>query len=338
MLRALEANRHVDLGEARTPYVTTIVMNQARNHVRNAHRRGEVLTSFDAEELRDECPSPEDLLRRQQREALMRSLIQNVPPRYREILIKHDLEQIPLADIAAELGLKLETVKTQHRRAMEHLEAAKRRWMARQRSRGWDEEACIPVAFDLRRCVAWARKLGRLGIEFAVHGALIVLTGAGIVMLPGPSSPTPWRRPAVVSASATVLPAQEIVPPAQEIVPPAQEIVLPANQGDQRAAGTHAAQQSAPHEDQGAARAEVARDSTPASSMAPARRTWSPGRALRSAASERERLLVDQARRAVEDHGAVADAEARQWLEMHAREFPQGELAAEREALLMQVR
>ncbi|WP_437580053.1 RNA polymerase sigma factor [Sorangium sp. So ce887] len=104
LLRGLEADQPVDLRQARTPYGATIVLNQARNHVRNARRRGEVLTSFDEDELRDESPSPEDLLRGQQREALMRSLINDVDPEYRDILIKHELEEMSLADIAAELG------------------------------------------------------------------------------------------------------------------------------------------------------------------------------------------------------------------------------------------
>ncbi|XYH99327.1 hypothetical protein ACMHYB_06020 [Sorangium sp. So ce1128] len=40
--------------------------------------------------------------------------------------------------------------------------------------------------------------------------------------------------------------------------------------------------------------------------------------------NERERGLINQARRAVEAHTAVADLEARRLLDDHARESPQG--------------
>ncbi|WP_437930142.1 hypothetical protein WMF37_13225 [Sorangium sp. So ce291] len=54
--------------------------------------------------------------------------------------------------------------------------------------------------------------------------------------------------------------------------------------------------------------------------------------------SERERRLIRDARRALDAHTALADLEARQLLEMHKQEFPQGWLALEREALLKQIR
>src|SRR5690606_24270511 len=127
----------------------------ARNHVRNARRRGEVLTPLDDHEPPAECSSPEELVRRQQREALLRSLINQVDPKYRDLLIKHDLEEMSLAEIASELGLNPRTVKTQYRRAREHLDAAMERWKARQRSRGWDDAACVPFAIDLGGREGW---------------------------------------------------------------------------------------------------------------------------------------------------------------------------------------
>ncbi|WP_437303814.1 hypothetical protein [Sorangium sp. So ce388] len=43
-------------------------------------------------------------------------------------------------------------------------------------------------------------------------------------------------------------------------------------------------------------------------------------------------------RRAIEAHTALGYLEARRLLEAHAREFPRGPFAAEREALLRQIR
>ncbi|WP_437277508.1 sigma-70 family RNA polymerase sigma factor [Sorangium sp. So ce375] len=315
LLRGLEADQRVELGEARAAYGATIVLNLARNHVRNARRRGEVLTSFDDHELQAEGPTPEEMLRRQQREALLRDLINQVDPKYRDVLIRHDLDEVPLVEIASELGLNPKTVKTHYRRAQEDLAAAVKRRRARQRSRGWDDAACVPFAFDLRGREGWLSKLGRLGIKILVQGAIVVLAGAVVAALPDSFDPESWLRAAVERAPAPAPAVEEIAPP------PAQ---LPL-----RASATPAAQEIAqPAQDRGAR--------APAPSGAPVRRTSLPVRAAVPAVSEREQSLIDEARRAVEDHNAVA--EARRLLETHAREFPQGQLAAEREALLSQIR
>ncbi|MGK3969577.1 RNA polymerase sigma factor [Sorangium sp. So ce1667] len=321
LLRELEANQRVDLGEARAAYGAAIVLNQARNHVRNARRRGEVLTSFDDHQLQAECPTPEELLRRQQREALLRGLIDQVDPKYRGVLIKHGLEEMSFVEIASELGLKPKTVRTRYRRALKDLDAVMERWRARQRSHGWDDAACVPFAFDLRGREGWLSESGRLGIKILVQGAVVVLTGAVVTTLPDSFSPESRLRAAVARAPASA--------------PAVEEIAQPPAQLRMGATAATAAQEVA----QAIARPAQDRDArVRAPSGAPVRRTSLPVRAVVPAVSERERSLIDEARRAIEDHNAVADAEARRSLETHAREFPQGQLAAEREALLTQIR
>ncbi|MGK3979219.1 RNA polymerase sigma factor [Sorangium sp. So ce118] len=314
LLRGLEADLRVELGEARASYAATIVLNQARNHVRNERRRKEVLTSFDDHELPAECPTPEEMLRRQQREALLRDLINQVDPRYRDVLIKHAIEEVPLVEIASELGLKPKTVRTHYRRALEDLAAAVERRKVRQRSRGWDDAACVPFAFDLRGREGWLSKLGHLGIKIVVQGAVVVLSGAVIATLPDSFSPESWLRAAAVRAPAPAPAVEEIAQP------PAQ---LPTR-------ATAAQETAQPAQDRDAP--------VPVPTGAPARRTSVLVRAVVPAVSEREQSLIGEARRAIEAHSAVADAEARRLLETHAREFPQGQLAAEREALLIQIR
>ncbi|WP_437903464.1 sigma-70 family RNA polymerase sigma factor [Sorangium sp. So ce327] len=320
LLRELEANQRIELGEARAAYGATIVRNQARNHVRNARRRGEVLTSFDDHEPQAECPTPEEMLRRQQREALLRDLINQVDPKYRDVLIKHRLEEVPLIEIASELGLNPKTVSTHYLRALEDLDAAVKRRRARQRSRGWGDAACVPFAFDLRGREGWLSKLGRLSIKILVQGTVVVLAGTVIATLPDSLSPESWLRAAVVRTPAPALAVEEIAQPPVQLptraaaaptAPTAQEIAQPAQDRDARA---------------------------PAPSGAQVRRTSFPVRAVVPTVSEREQSLIDEARRAIEDHNAVAEAEARRLLETHAGEFPQGQLAAEREALLTQIR
>ncbi|WP_437829331.1 RNA polymerase sigma factor [Sorangium sp. So ce1153] len=317
LLRGLEADRRLDLGESRAAYGATIVLNQARNHVRNARRRGEVLTSFDDHELQAECPTPEEMLRREQRQALLRDLINQVDPRYRDVLIKHAIEEVPLVEIASELGLNPKTVRTHYRRALKDLAAAVERRRARQRSRGWDDAACVPFAFDLRGRDGWLSKLRRLGTKILVQGAVVVLTGALIAPLPDSFSPESWLRQAAVRAPAPAPVAEENAPP-------------PAQASTRTTAAMAAQEAEQPTQDRDAR--------GPAPSGAPVRRTSLPVRAVVPAVRKREQSLIAEARRAIEDHNAVADAEARRLLETHAREFPQGQLASEREALLAQIR
>ncbi|KYG03000.1 RNA polymerase subunit sigma [Sorangium cellulosum] len=322
LLRGLEAGQRIEPGRDSAPYRVTIALNQARNHVRDAGRRGEVLTSFDERELRGEDPTPEDLLRLRQRAELTRRLIAQVDPKYRDILIRHELEETPLVEIAAELGLSVQTVKTQHRRAREELDAQKRRWDAQQHSHGWDDDACVvaPLAFGFRDHASWVATLRRLGVRVVVQRAFVVLAGAlvsGVAPVPGLAS---WLRSAAVNSPETAPAAADVRASAV-----AGGVAIPA----------HAVSWSARA---GNAGARVAVNSTPASPVMAARHAASPGSVVRSPVGERERSLVNQARRAIEAHTALGYLEARRLLEAHAREFPRGPFAAEREALLRQIR
>ncbi|WP_437965132.1 sigma-70 family RNA polymerase sigma factor [Sorangium sp. So ce260] len=322
LLRGLEADQRIKLGGDSAPYRVTIALNQARNHVRDAGRRGEVLTSFDERELRGEDPTPEDLLRLRQRAELTRRLIAQVDPKYRDILIRHELEETPLVEIAAELGLSVQTVKTQHRRAREELDAQKRRWDAQQHSHGWDDDACVmaPLAFGFRDRASWVATLRRLGVRVVVQGAFVVLAGAlvsGVAPVPGLAS---WLRRTAVDAPETA--------------PAAEDVRAPAV-ADGAAMAAHAVSWSARVGKQGAG---VVVNSTHAPPVMAVRHAASRGSAVRSPVSERERSLVNQARRAIEAHSALGYLEARRLLEAHAREFPRGPFAAQREALLRQIR
>ncbi|WP_437597516.1 RNA polymerase sigma factor [Sorangium sp. So ce590] len=341
LLRGLDADKRIEPGGDPAPYRVTIAVNQARNHVRDTRCRGEVLTSFDACEIRDECPTPEELLRRRQREELTRQLLAQLDPNHRDLLIKHDLEDIPLAQIAAEQGVPLDTVKTRHRRALEELEAQGGRWRARQRSHGWDDSACVPLAWGFRRRAWRVASLRRLGMRILVQAALVVLTGALVSAVPPLPDPESRIRAAAVYAPATAPATQDAVAP-------------PARGGAHSAAGPAggdgAPDAAAPpaaivHEissrtEHGSAHGEAMAIGTPAPSNAKttSHRAAPPASVVRPTAGEVERSLVDQARRAIEANDVMADVEARRLLEAHARQFPRGRLAAEREALFRQLR
>ncbi|WP_437646257.1 sigma-70 family RNA polymerase sigma factor [Sorangium sp. So ce362] len=327
LLRGLDADRRMEAGGDPAPYRVTIAANQARNHVRNARRRGEVLTPCDGPELHDERATPEELLLWRQREALVRELIEGVDPKYREVLIKHDLEEIPLAQIAAELGLHPDAVKTQHRRALKQLEVAAQRWKAKRRARGWDETACV-VPFGLYRREGWISSLFRWSWRILVQGATVVVMSAILAAVTSSSTLESWVRSAL-GDRWTELTGQAPAP-----VPAERH---PGEAGTSTASPPVQAPAPLPAErSAGQPGAEV--NTTPAPSVTTAPHAASSARPVPPTISARERSLIGQARKAIEAHTAEADLEARRLLDAHAREFPRGRLAAEREEMVRQLR
>ncbi|XXX73312.1 sigma-70 family RNA polymerase sigma factor [Sorangium sp. So ce134] len=324
LLRGLEVKRRVELSGDPAPYFVTIALNEARSHRRKERRRGEVLTSFDERDLRDECPTPEELLRLRQREELTRDLLDRVGRKYRDLLIKHELEGTPLSAIAAELNIPLDTVRAQHRRAWERLDEAWQRWRAQQRAHGREESACVPLVFAPDRRASWRAWLRRLGVRIVVQGAFVVLTGALVSAVPPPPSAESWLHPAAVHAPGRA--------------PAAEDIAAHGSRDGAQTAAAPAKHESSSPAATGSARVDVVVSSTPAFSVTTAPRVSSAGSPVRPTVSAREMRLISQARRALEANDGGGDHEARLLLEAHAREFPRGLLAAEREALLRQIR
>ncbi|WP_437893329.1 sigma-70 family RNA polymerase sigma factor [Sorangium sp. So ce124] len=321
LLRGLEVARRVELSGDPARYFVTIALNEARKHRRNQRRRGEVLTSFEERDPRDECPTPEELLRLRQQEELARDLLDRVGPKDRDLLVKHELEGTPLSTIAAELNVPLDTVRAQHRRAWDRLVAAFKRWTAQQPAHGRDESACVPLVLGLDRRASWTAWLRRLGVRIVVQGAFVVLTGALLSAVPPLPSAESWLHPAAFSAPGRA---------------PAPDDVTA--QGSRDSAHSAVAPGSASPAATGSARAEAVASSTPAPSVPTAPRISSPGSPVWPAVTAREMRLISQARRAIEDNDGEGDHEARLLLEAHAREFPRGRLAAEREALFRHIR
>ncbi|WP_441290713.1 RNA polymerase sigma factor [Sorangium sp. KYC3313] len=326
LLRGLDAEGRIEAGGDPAPYRVAIAANQARDHVRSARRRREVLTPSHDPELHDEHPTPEELLRWREREAVLWELIDGVEPKYRDILIKHDLEEIPLTQIAVELGLHPDAVKTLHRRAREQLEEAAQRRRAKQRSRGWDETPCV-VPFGLTPRRAWIGSLLRWTWRLLAQGASVVLMSAMVAAVTSSSTLQAWVRsalddgwPALTGQGSAPLPAERLAGQAgtSSASPAAQAAALPV----ERRAG----------------QAGAAASTTPPPPVTAAPRASSSTTSAQPAISARERSLISQARTAIEARSPEADLEAHRLLEAHAEEFPRGRLAAEREEMLRQLR
>jgi RNA polymerase sigma-70 factor, ECF subfamily len=88
-------------------------------------RRREV--KFSRLEIRDGGAGPDDLVQAQQSRALITRALEKVPLRRRAVLVMHDLEEVPMDEVAKTLSIRLFTAYSRLRKARSELEAAVRR-------------------------------------------------------------------------------------------------------------------------------------------------------------------------------------------------------------------
>lgn len=155
-------------------------------------------------------------------------------------------------------------------------------------------------------------------------GTFVVWIGALISAVPSPPSVGLWLRPTAVHGSGRAPAAEHTA--AHGTHDGAPPVAAPATHDSPPPAAT------------GSTRVAGAVSNTIARSVATAPRVSSAVSSARPAVSVREMRLISQARRALEDNDGGGDHEARLLLEAHARDFPRGRLAAEREALLRRIR
>ncbi|WP_437637706.1 RNA polymerase sigma factor [Sorangium sp. So ce854] len=296
----------------------SIVLNTARDHRRAARRREEALTDLDeagldAAALRDERRSPEEHAIARQEAALVRQLIDQIGERGRGIFIACELLERPIADVARELEIPFETARSRLRRAWDEFEEAAARWEARQRGRG-------------------ARRLR------SVLFAPWVLLDRRSFRRAGPAR---WVAPGFAIACAAALGALA-TRPIDLVEPLRTSMATMVSRRTSGAASAPAAQSPAAPtgEDRAPDTAVTASPALDRAVKAPAALPMPTGRpaAQPPAIGSRERHLVARARTAVAAGDIVSLVEARRLLEEHARRFPRGRMAGEREALLDQLR
>lgn len=116
-------------GEAAFPtWLHRITVNTALSHrrkraVRNEHRAEGPPDVVLANEPQD-LPGPEDQLVQQETRRLIEAAIAALPPRYRTVFIRADLEGAANADVAESLGLSLAAMKSRLHRARQMLREA----------------------------------------------------------------------------------------------------------------------------------------------------------------------------------------------------------------------
>ncbi|WP_437652344.1 RNA polymerase sigma factor [Sorangium sp. So ce1182] len=292
---------------ARNPgaFRDSVVLNTARDHRRGARRREEALTGFDEAALRDERPGPEEHAIARQEAALVRELIGQIGERHRGVFIACELLERPIAEVAREQGIPLETARSRLRRAWEEFDEAAARWASRQRGRGARRLRAVlfPPWLFARRWPRRDRPTRSMaeGVVIAFAAALAVLVTSHVE----PAEPVQSRMAVAALVSTALAPPGALAP-----------------SGLAEATTTSA---------------RSAHEAPVKASLASAALAGRPAR-QRPADGARERDLVARARTAVEAGDIASLVEARRLLEEHGRRFPRGRLAAEREALLDRLR
>lgn len=101
-----------------------ICERQAASRWRSEKRRGEVLVTVDDLDTAQDAPNTEDGLLAEEQKALLHRLIASLEPRRRAVLVAYELEEIPMAEVAAAMGIPVNTAWNRLRLARADLAAA----------------------------------------------------------------------------------------------------------------------------------------------------------------------------------------------------------------------
>lgn len=133
MLRFFRSLSRFDATRPVRPWLLRIVRNLVRDRARRRRVRrteslepsGEVLRF----EPRDTRPNPEALASRRQLQVLVWRCLQELPTRYREVLVLRDYQDLPYNEIAVALKIPRGTVMSRLHRARRRLQEAVRQRM-----------------------------------------------------------------------------------------------------------------------------------------------------------------------------------------------------------------
>jgi RNA polymerase sigma-70 factor (ECF subfamily) len=113
----------LDLERPLRPYLFGIAFRIAASHHRK--RRREV--PFGIVEVGDTSSAPDEAFETKQARALVLAALEHVPLRRRAVLVMHDIDNIPVEEVASVLGIPRFTVYSRLRKARRELESAVRR-------------------------------------------------------------------------------------------------------------------------------------------------------------------------------------------------------------------
>jgi RNA polymerase sigma factor (sigma-70 family) len=290
-------------------WVFAVARNQLSNFRRRARQRHEDLCPperLDLIDPQDDVPTSEVRLRAQSRRDVLNELLAELPADHRTILIARDILEMELAEIAEALSLNITTVSARYRAARHNLEAAARRYRARQRHRGRDEVPVLLAPFrdvELRGPVQGGAAAGSTAgtVTAKVLGGAVWVLVTGWVASPDvqPHEPDVGRGPSQPSIMASSGSSGGVATPGSDSAPAAPVDPPPSNH-------------------------------RPVPMLAP----LAPRAPASTEPFIEERELVEQAATALR---SGQRHQAHKLLEQHTREFPDGRFAGRRDALLREL-
>jgi RNA polymerase sigma-70 factor (ECF subfamily) len=131
MVRFFRSLGRFDPSRPVRPWLLRIVRNLVRDRARRLRiRRAESLEPADDDalrfEARDDAPDPEAMATRRELQALVWKCLQKLNPKYREVLVLRDYQDMTYADIAMTLKIPRGTVMSRLHRARRLLQEAVR--------------------------------------------------------------------------------------------------------------------------------------------------------------------------------------------------------------------
>ena len=118
----------VDRTRPLRPYVFGIAFRIALTHRRKYRRE---VSSQGVDAVPDETADLDDVIESKRARRLILAALDNVPLGRRAVLIMHDLDEVPVAEIASVLGLRLFTAYSRLRKARRELATSLRRMLTR---------------------------------------------------------------------------------------------------------------------------------------------------------------------------------------------------------------
>lgn len=107
------------------PYLFGIAFRIAAAH----HRKRSREVTLGVVEVDDLAPNPDDALQSKQARTLVLSALEKVPLPRRAVLVMHDIDDVPVGEIARMLSIPLFTAYSRLRKARRELEVAVRRML-----------------------------------------------------------------------------------------------------------------------------------------------------------------------------------------------------------------
>lgn len=112
-----------DAGRPLRPYLFGIAFRVASAHQRKRSRE----IAFGVVEPGDSGPGPDDALQTKQARALVLAALERIPLARRGVLVMHDIDDVPVGEVARTLRIPLFTVYSRLRKGRRELESAVRR-------------------------------------------------------------------------------------------------------------------------------------------------------------------------------------------------------------------